>query len=149
MGEFLRDEFDPASLDVMVPKMYIHDSLKLIYINEAYEEALEDKGSKESEEYRAAKESHPGYETRLRRIPITVEFMRRYARLRKDSYMLDLIKRKEAVLREDDHQYEMTLFFAFKNMFLAKYPECKNVYKTIKRMDAYEEKHPAAGTDLQ
>ena len=140
MGEFIKDDFDPAALDVMETKMYIHDALKVIYINEAYEEALEDKSSRESAEYAQAKESHPDYVTRLRRLPVTVEFMKRYAGLRRDQYMIDLIDRKEPLLRQDDDNYEISLFFAFKNMFLAKYPECKNVYKAVKRMDEYEKR---------
>lgn len=142
MAEFIKDDFDPKTLDVMYPKYYVHDGLKAIYINEAYEEALEDSESKESKEYAQLKASHPDYVTRLRRLPVTVEFMKHYARLRKDDYMVDLIARKEPLLREDDDTYEMSLYFAFKNMFLAKFPECKNVYKATKRMDAYEAKHP-------
>ena len=140
MGDLQEDSFDIKSLDVMNPLMYIHDELKVIYINEAFEEALENDDSPESKSYREAKQSHPGYDTRLRRMPVTVEFMRRYAGLRKDEYMLDLINRKEAVLREDDDTYEVSLLYAFKNMFLAKYPECRNVFKATRRMDEYEKK---------
>lgn len=141
MGELQQDSFDIKTLDVMYPQMYIHDELKVIYINEAFEEALEDPDSEESRVYQEAKDSHPGYGTRLRKMPMTVEFMRRYAGLRKDEYMLDLIDRKEAVLREDDDTYEVSLLYAFKNMFLAKYPECRNVFKATRRMDEYEKKN--------
>jgi hypothetical protein len=130
-------------LEVMEPVMAIHDELKVVYINEAFEEALEDKTSEETKQYEAAKAAHPDYVTRLHRLPITIEFMKRYAALRKDTFMMDLIERKEPILRKEGELYEVSSFFAFKNMFLARNPECKNVYKTIRRMDAYENKRRA------
>ena len=38
-------EMDLTELEVMEPKMMIHDDLKVIYINEALEEALTDETS--------------------------------------------------------------------------------------------------------
>ena len=132
------DDFRIESLDVMEPVLYVHDALQVIYINEAYEEALEKKDPKLSAAYEEAKKNHPDYPTKLRHMPITIEFMKRYASLRKDSYMLDLIERKESVIAGDPGSYEVSLMYAFKNMFLAKYPECKNVFKATRRMDEYE-----------
>lgn len=138
------DEFQIESLDVMEPMLYVHDALQVIYINEAFEAALEEKDPQRSAEYDEAKKSHPDYATRLRHMPMTVAFMKRYAALRKDSYMLELIARKEAVLAGDPGTYEVSLMYAFKNMFLAKYPECKNVYKATRRMDEYESRRGSA-----
>ena len=130
------------ALNVMEPKMLIHDDLKVIYINEAFEEAISDPESEESKQYAAAKAANPDYPTRLRRLPITIEYMKRYARLARDSYMIDLIARKEDILRQEGELYEVSSFFAFKNMFLARHAECKNVFKTTRKMDEYEKKHP-------
>ena len=38
-------EMDLAELEVMEPKMMIHDDLKVIYINEEHDEALTDENS--------------------------------------------------------------------------------------------------------
>lgn len=129
-----------AELEVMEPKMIIHDALKVIYINEAFEEALEDENSEEKKHYDAEKAAHPDYVTRLRRLPITIEFMKKYAELKKDSFMQDLIARKEPALRAEGELYEVSSFFAFKNMFLARYPECRNVYKVEKKIKAFQER---------
>lgn len=133
-------DIDLTELEVMEPKMMIHDALKVIYINEALEEALEDENSEEKKHYDAVKASHPDYVTRLRRLPITIEFMKKYAALKKDSFMQELIERKEPALRAEGELYEVSSFFAFKNMFLARYPECRNVYKVEKKIKAFEER---------
>lgn len=133
-------DIDLTELEVMEPKMMIHDALKVIYINEALEEALEDETSEEKKNYDAEKASHPDYVTRLRRLPITIEFMKKYAALKKDSFMQELIERKEPALRAEGELYEVSSFFAFKNMFLARYPECRNVYKVEKKIKAFEER---------
>ena len=133
-------DIDLTELEVMEPKMMIHDALKVIYINEALEEALEDETSEEKKHYDAEKASHPDYVTRLRRLPITIEFMKKYAALKKDSFMQELIERKEPALRAEGELYEVSSFFAFKNMFLARYPECRNVYKVEKKIKAFEER---------
>ncbi len=138
------DDFQIESLDVMHPAMYVHDTLQVIYINEAYEEALEEKDEELTAAYQKAKAEHPDYPTRLRHMPMTVAFMKRYAGMRKDTYMTDLIDRKESVLEGDPGTYEVSLMYAFKNMFLAKYPECKNVYKATRRMDEYEARKKGA-----
>lgn len=133
-------EIDLAELEVMEPKMMIHDDLKVIYINEALEEALTDENSEEKKKYDAEKAAHPDYVTRLRRLPVTIEFMKKYAALKKDSFMQDLITRKEPALRAEGELYEVSSFFAFKNMFLARYPECRNIYKVEKKIKEFEER---------
>lgn len=127
-------DMDLTELEVMEPKMMIHDELKVIYINEALEEALNDENSNEKKKYDAEKAAHPDYVTRLRRLPVTIEFMKKYAALKKDSFMQDLIERKEPALRAEGELYEVSSFFAFKNMFLARYPECRNIYKVEKKI---------------
>lgn len=133
-------EMDLTELEVMEPKMMIHDDLKVIYINEALEEALTDENSEEKKKYDAEKAAHPEYVTRLRRLPVTIEFMKKYAALKKDSFMQDLIARKEPALRAEGELYEVSSFFAFKNMFLARYPECRNIYKVEKKIKEFEER---------
>ena len=133
-------EIDLTELEVMEPKMMIHDELKVIYINEALEEALNDENSDEKKKYDAEKAAHPDYVTRLRRLPVTIEFMKKYAALKKDSFMQDLIARKEPALRAEGELYEVSSFFAFKNMFLARYPECRNIYKVEKKIKEFEER---------
>lgn len=133
-------EMDLTELEVMEPKMMIHDDLKVIYINEALEEALTDENSEEKKKYDAEKAAHPDYVTRLRRLPVTIEFMKKYAALKKDSFMQDLIARKEPALRAEGELYEVSSFFAFKNMFLARYPECRNIYKVEKKIKEVEER---------
>ena len=132
-------ELDLTALEVMEPKMMIHDDLKVIYINEALEEALTDENSEEKKND-AEKAAHPDYVTRLRRLPVTIEFMKKYAALKKDSFMQDLIARKEPALRAEGELYEVSSFFAFKNMFLARYPECRNIYKVEKKIKEFEER---------
>ena len=133
-------DMDLTELEVMEPKMMIHDELKVIYINEAPEEALNEENSKEKKKYDAEKAAHPDYVTRLRRLPVTIEFMKKYAALKKDSFMQDLIERKEPALRAEGELYEVSSFFAFKNMFLARYPECRNIYKVEKKIKEFEER---------
>lgn len=133
-------EMDLTELEVMEPKMMIHDDLKVIYINEALEEALTDENSEEKKKYDVEKAAHPDYVTRLRRLPVTIEFMKKYAALKKDSFMQDLITRKEPALRAEGELYEVSSFFAFKNMFLARYPECRNIYKVEKKIKEFEER---------
>ena len=133
-------EMDLTELEVMEPKMMIHDDLKVIYINEALEEALTDENSEEKKKYDAEKAAHPDYVTRLRRLPVTIDFMKKYAALKKDSFMQDLITRKEPALRAEGELYEVSSFFAFKNMFLARYPECRNIYKVEKKIKEFEER---------
>lgn len=133
-------DMDLTELEVMEPKMMIHDELKVIYINEALEEALNDENSNEKKKYDAEKAAHPDYVTRLRRLPVTIEFMKKYAALKKDSFMQDLIERKEPALRTEGELYEVSSFFAFKNMFLARYPECRNIYKVEKKIKEFEER---------
>lgn len=133
-------DMDLTELEVMEPKMMIHDDLKVIYINEALEEALTDENSEEKKKYDAEKAAHPDYVTRLRRLPVTIEFMKKYAALKKDSFMQDLIARKEPALRAEGELYEVSSFFAFKNMFLARYPECRNIYKVEKKIKEFEER---------
>lgn len=133
-------DMDLTELEVMEPKMMIHDELKVIYINEALEEALNDENSNEKKKYDAEKAAHPDYVTRLRRLPVTIEFMKEYAALKKDSFMQDLIERKEPALRAEGELYEVSSFFAFKNMFLARYPECRNIYKVEKKIKEFEER---------
>ena len=133
-------EMDLTELEVMEPKMMIHDDLKVIYINEALEEALTDENSEEKKKYDAEKAAHPDYVTRLRRLPVTIEFMKKYAALKKDSFMQDLITRKEPALRAEGELYEVSSFFAFKNMLLARYPECRNIYKVEKKIKEFEER---------
>lgn len=133
-------DMDLTELEVMEPKMMIHDELKVIYINEALEEALNDENSNEKKKYDAEKAAHPDYVTRLRRLPVTIEFMKKYAALKKDSFMQDLIERKEPALRAKGELYEVSSFFAFKNMFLARYPECRNIYKVEKKIKEFEER---------
>lgn len=142
MGAFENNGKDDnlKELEVMEPKMLCHDALKVIYINEAFEEALENADSEEKKQYEAEKAAHPDYVTRLHRLPVTIEFMKRYARLKKDTFMMELIERKEPLLRAEGELYEISSFFAFKNMFLARNPECKNVFKATRRMDEYEKK---------
>lgn len=133
-------DMDLTELEVMEPKMMIHDELKVIYINEALEEALNDENSNEKKKYDAEKAAHPDYVTRLRRLPVTIEFMKKYAALKKDSFMQDLIERKEPALRAEGELYEVSSFFAVKNMFLARYPECRNIYKVEKKIKEFEER---------
>lgn len=133
-------DMDLTELEVMEPKMMIHYELKVIYINEALEEALNDENSNEKKKYDAEKAAHPDYVTRLRRLPVTIEFMKKYAALKKDSFMQDLIERKEPALRAEGELYEVSSFFAFKNMFLARYPECRNIYKVEKKIKEFEER---------
>ena len=133
-------DMDLTELEVMEPKMMIHDELKVIYINEALEEALNDENSDEKKKYDAEKAAHPDYVTRLRRLPVTIEFMKKYAALKKDSIMQDLNERKEPALRAEGELYEVSSFFAFKNMFLARYPECRNIYKVEKKIKEFEER---------
>ena len=133
-------DMDLTELEVMEPKMMIHDELKVIYINEALEEALNDENSNEKKKYDAEKAAHPDYVTRLRRLPVTIEFMKKYAALKKDSFMQDLIERKEPALRAEGELYEVSSFFAFKNMFLARYPECRNIYKVEKKIKEFDER---------
>ena len=133
-------DMDLKELEVMEPKMMIHNELKVIYINEALEEALTDENSEEKKKYDAEKAAHPDYVTRLRRLPVTIEFMKKYAALKKDSFMQDLITRKEPALRAEGELYEVSSFFAFKNMFLARYPECRNIYKVEKKIKEFEER---------
>lgn len=133
-------DMDLTELEVMEPKMMIHDELKVIYINEALEEALNDENSDEKKKYDAEKAAHPDYVTRLRRLPVTIEFMKKYAALKKDSFMQDLIERKEPALRAEGELYEVSSFFAFKNMFLARYPECRNIYKVEKKIKEFDER---------
>lgn len=133
-------DMDLTELEVMEPKMMIHDELKVIYINEALEEALNDENSNEKKKYDAEKAAHRDYVTRLRRLPVTIEFMKKYAALKKDSFMQDLIERKEPALRAEGELYEVSSFFAFKNMFLARYPECRNIYKVEKKIKEFEER---------
>ena len=133
-------DMDLTELEVMEPKMMIHDELKVIYINEALEESLNDENSNEKKKYDAEKAAHPDYVTRLRRLPVTIEFMKKYAALKKDSFMQDLIERKEPALRAEGELYEVSSFFAFKNMFLARYPECRNIYKVEKKIKEFEER---------
>ena len=133
-------DMDLTELEVMEPKMMIHDELKVIYINEALEEALNDENSNEKKKYDAEKAAHPDYVTRLRRLPVTIEFMKKYAALKKDSFMQDLIERKEPALRAEGELYEVSSFFAFKNMFLARYPECRYIYKVEKKIKEFEER---------
>ena len=133
-------DMDLTELEVMEPKMMIHDEPKVIYINEALEEALTDENSNEKKKYDAEKAAHPDYVTRLRRLPVTIEFMKKYAALKKDSFMQDLIARKEPALRAEGELYEVSSFFAFKNMFLARYPECRNIYKVEKKIKEFEER---------
>lgn len=133
-------DMDLTELEVMEPKMMIHDELKVIYINEALEEALNDENSNEKKKYDAEKAAHPDYVTRLRRLPVTIEFMKKYAALKKDSFMQDLIERKEPALRAEGELCEVSSFFAFKNMFLARYPECRNIYKVEKKIKEFEER---------
>ena len=133
-------DMDLTELEVMEPKMMIHDELKVIYINEALEEALNDENSNEKKKYDAEKAAHPDFVTRLRRLPVTIEFMKKYAALKKDSFMQDLIERKEPALRAEGELYEVSSFFAFKNMFLARYPECRNIYKVEKKIKEFEER---------
>ena len=133
-------DMDLTELEVMEPKMMIHDELKVIYINDAIEEALNDENSNEKKKYDAEKAAHPDYVTRLRRLPVTIEFMKKYAALKKDSFMQDLIERKEPALRAEGELYEVSSFFAFKNMFLARYPECRNIYKVEKKIKEFEER---------
>lgn len=133
-------DMDLTELEVMEPKMMVHDELKVIYINEALEEALNEENSNEKKKYDAEKAAHPDYVTRLRRLPVTIEFMKKYAALKKDSFMQDLIERKEPALRAEGELYEVSSFFAFKNMFLARYPECRNIYKVEKKIKEFEER---------
>ena len=65
---------------------------------------------------------------------------KKYAALKKDSFMQDLIERKEPALRAEGDLYEVSSFFAFKNMFLARYPECRNIYKVEKKIKEFEER---------
>lgn len=131
-------------LNVMEPRMLISDDFRAIYINDAFVEKMADPDSEEAAMYRKAQEEHPGYVTQRRHLPLTIEVMKRYARLRGDSEMVALIERKEEVIRDENRVYEIPLLDAFRERFLKSYPECRDVYKAIQRMDAYEKKHAKA-----
>lgn len=130
--------FDVKELDVMEPKMMVSDDLKVIYINEAFEEKLNAGAEEEKAAYEKTQADHPGYVTRLRRMQITIEQMKRFAQIKHDTYLIDLIERKEAVLRDDSRVYEIPLIDAFKGLFFARYPQCRNVYKMVRWMDERE-----------
>ena len=130
--------FDVKELDVMEPKMMVSDDLKVIYINEAFEEKLNAGAEEEKAAYEKTQADHPGYVTRLRRMQITIEQMKRFAQIKHDTYLIDLIERKEAVLRDDSRVYEILLIDAFKGLFFARYPQCRNVYKMVRWMDERE-----------
>lgn len=134
----MADTFDIKELDVMEPKMMVSDDLKVIYINEAFEEKLNAGSDEEKAAYEKAQSDHPGYVTRLRRMQITLEQMKRFAQIKHDTYLIDLIARKEAVLRDDSRVYEIPLIDAFKGLFFARYPQCRNVFKMVRWMDERE-----------
>ena len=81
----MAETFDDKELDVMEPKMMVNDDLKVIYINEAYEEKLNAGAEEEKAAYEKAQADHPGYVTRLRRMQITVEQMKRFAQIKHDA----------------------------------------------------------------
>lgn len=137
MGKQISFEY----LNVMEPRILINDDFKAIYINDAFVEKLEDPDSEESKVYQKAVQDYPGYATQRRHLPLTIEVMKRYARLRGDQEMVALIERKEEVMRDEKQVHEMPLLAAFQERFLKSYPECRDVYKAIQRMDAYERKH--------
>ena len=45
------------------------------------------------------------------------------------------------ILKNEKQVHELPLLVAFQGRFLKAYPECRDVYKAIQRMDAYERKH--------
>lgn len=141
----MSEEFRIEDIDVMQPKLMVSDDLKVIYINEAFEEKLQDPESEETKVYEQAKADHEGYVTRLRRMPITLEHMKRFANLKRDSYLIDLIARKEEVLKDDSQVYEIPLIDAFKGLFFARYPQCRNVFKMVRYMDEREAKNKEKG----
>ena len=128
-------------LNAMEPRLLISDDFRAIYINDAFVEKLEDPDSEESAIYGKAQEEHPDYATQRRHLPLTIDVMKRYARLRGDSEMVELIERKEEILKNEKQVHELPLLVAFQGRFLKAYPECRDVYKAIQRMDAYERKH--------
>ncbi len=134
----MADTFDIKELDVMTPKLMISDELKVIYINEAFEEKLTAGSEQEKQIYQEAQDTHPGYVTRLRRMQITLEQMKRFAKIKNDTYLIDLIARKEAVINDDSRVYEIPLIDAFKGLFFARYPQCRNVFKMVRWMDERE-----------
>ncbi len=134
----MAETFDIKELDVMEPKMMVSDDLKVIYINEAFEEKLNAGSDEEKTAYEKMQADHPGYVTRLRRMQITLEQMKRFAQIKHDTYLIDLIARKEAVLRDDSRVYEIPLIDAFKGLFFARYPQCRNVFKMVRWMDERE-----------
>lgn len=131
-------------LNVMEPRMLVSDDFRAIYINDAFVEKMEDPDSEESAMYRMAHEEHPDYATQRRHLPLTIDVMKRYAGLRGDSEMVALIERKEEIIKDEKQVHEMPLLAAFRERFLKAYPECRDVYKAIQRMDAYEKKHSKA-----
>ena len=141
---YMAKEISFDYLNVMEPRMLISDDFKAIYINDAFVEKMEDPDSEENALYQKAAQEHPGYATQRRHLPLTTDVMKRYARLRGDSEMVALIERKEAVLSNEKQVHEMPLLAAFQERFLKAYPECRDVYKAIQRMDAYEKKHAGA-----
>lgn len=134
----MAETFDVKELDVMTPKLMVNDELKVIYINEAFEEKLNAASEAEKQCYDEAVAAHPGYVTRLRRMPITLEQMKRFAEIKHDTYLIDLIARKEAVLKDDSRVYEIPLIDAFKGLFFARYPQCRNVFRMVRWMDERE-----------
>ena len=136
----MAEEFRIEDMDVMQPKLMINDELKVIYINEAFEEKLQDADSEESRIYEQAKGNYADYVTRLRHMPITLDHMKRFARIKNDTYLMDLIARKEAVINDDSQVYEIPLIDAFKGLFFARYPQCRNVFKMVRYMDEKEGK---------
>ena len=81
------------------------------------------------------------------KLPTETELVKAYAvsreTIRKALSLLeaqDLITRKEPALRAEGELYEVSSFFAFKNMFLARYPECRNIYKVEKKIKEFEER---------
>ena len=73
-------DMDLTELEVMEPKMMIHDELKVIYINEALEEALNDENSNEKKKYDAEKAAPTACKNSKKQKPKTL--------------ILDLIKRQ-------------------------------------------------------
>ena len=134
----MAETFDITKLDVMTPVLMVNDELKVIYINEAFEEKLKEDSEAEKQCYQQAQDAYPGYVTRLRRMPITLEQMKRFAQIKHDTYLIDLIARKEAVINDDSRVYEIPLIDAFKGLFFARYPQCRNVFKMVRWMDERE-----------
>ena len=86
----MAETFDIKELDVMEPKMMVSDDLKVIYINEAFEEKLNAGSDEEKTAYEKMQADHPGYVTRLRRMQITLEQMKRFAQLINKSNQFNL-----------------------------------------------------------